>query len=289
MAKNNQPIYILPSDSDRTVGKDAQRTNILAAKLVAEIVRSTLGPKGMDKMLADSLGDVTVTNDGVTILSEMEIEHPTAKMIVEIAKTQEQEIGDGTTTAVILAGELLAKAEKLLDDKIHATVIAKGYKLASEKAIEILKSLGEDIQDKDIRNIAITAMTGKGAENDKEILADLVEKAIKTVDVSHDNKAKLLKENIRIEKRTGASVEDSELIKGIVIDKEVCHGNMPKLIKNAKIALIDSALEIKNTEIDAKISITDAGKMQSFLDMEERQLQVMVDKISSVGANVVFC
>ena len=289
MAKNNQPIYILPSDSDRTVGKDAQRTNILAAKLVAEIVRSTLGPKGMDKMLVDSLGDVTVTNDGVTILSEMEIEHPTAKMIVEIAKTQEQEIGDGTTTAVILAGELLAKAEKLLDDKIHATVIAKGYKLASEKAIEILKSLGEDIQDKDIRNIAITAMTGKGAENDKEILADLVEKAIKTVDVSHDNKAKLLKENIRIEKRTGASVEDSELIKGIVIDKEVCHGNMPKLIKNAKIALIDSALEIKNTEIDAKISITDADKMQSFLDMEERQLQEMVDKISSVGANVVFC
>ena len=289
MAKNNQPIYILPSDSDRTVGKDAQRTNILAAKLVAEIVRSTLGPKGMDKMLVDSLGDVTVTNDGVTILSETEIEHPTAKMIVEIAKTQEQEIGDGTTTAVILAGELLAKAEKLLDDKIHATVIAKGYKIASEKAIEILKNLAEDIQDKDIRNIAITAMTGKGAENDKEILADLVERAIKTVDVDHNNKAKLLKENIRIEKRTGASVKDSELIKGIVVDKEVCHGNMPKHVRNAKIALIDSALEIKNTEIDAKISITDADKMQSFLDMEERQLQEMVDKISSVGANVVFC
>ncbi len=285
----NNTNHIMPSDSSRTAGINAQRTNILAAKLVAEIVRTTLGPKGMDKMLVDAVGDVTVTNDGVTILSEMDIEHPTASMIVEIAKTQEQEIGDGTTTAVILAGELLSKAEKLLDDKIHPTVITKGYKLAAEKSIEILNKLAEDIQDKDIKNIAITAMTGKGAEGAKEILADLVQKAIKSVDENHGNKAKILKENIRLEKRTGASIEDSQLINGIVIDKEICHGNMPKNLKNAKIALIDSALEIKNTEVDAKISISDANKMQSFLDMEEKQLRNMVDKISSTGANVVLC
>ncbi len=285
----NNTNHIMPSESNRTTGINAQRTNILAAKLVAEIVRTTLGPKGMDKMLVDSVGDITVTNDGVTILSEMEIEHPTAKMIVEIAKTQEQEIGDGTTTAVILAGELLSKAEKLLDDKIHPTVITKGYKLGAEKAIDILNKLAEDIQDKDIKNIAITAMTGKGAEGAKEILADLVSKAIKAVDENHGNKAKILKDNIRLEKRTGASIEDSQLINGIVIDKEICHGNMPKNIKNAKIALIDSALEIKTTEIDAKISITDASKMQSFLDVEEKQLRDMVDKISATGANVVLC
>ncbi len=280
---------IISSDSSRTTGKDAQRTNILAAKLVAEIVRTTLGPKGMDKMLVDTAGDITVTNDGVTILSEMEIEHPTAKMIVEIAKTQEQEIGDGTTTAVILAGELLANAEKLLDNKIHPTVIAKGYKLASEKAMEILHTLAEDVHEKDIKDIAITAMTGKGAEGSKDILAELVQRSIKAVDENHGNKSKLLKENIRIEKRTGGSVGDSELINGIVIDKEICHGNMPKYIRNAKIALIDSALEIKSTEIDAKITITDASKMQSFLNMEETQLKTIVDKIASTGANVVFC
>jgi len=280
---------VIPSDSNRTIGKDAQRTNILAAKLVAEIVRTTLGPKGMDKMLVDSLGDVTVTNDGVTILSEMEIEHPTAKMIVEIAKTQEQEVGDGTTTAVILAGELLSKAEKLLDDKIHATVIAKGYKIAAEKSIDILNKLADDIKNSDIKKIALTAMTGKGAEGAKEILAELVENAIKIVDEDHNDKAKIFKENIRIEKRTGASIEKSKLINGIIIDKEICHGNMPKEIENANIALIDSALEIKNTEIDAKISITDPLKMQSFLDMEEKQLVSMVDKIAATGANVVLC
>ncbi len=291
--KNNQPIYILPSDSSRTEGRNAQRTNILAAKLVAEIVRTTLGPKGMDKMLVDSLGDVTITNDGVTILSEMEIEHPTAKMIVEIAKTQEQEVGDGTTTAVILAGALLTKAEKLLDDKIHPTVISKGYKIAAEEAVKILKNLAEDISkttDTDIiKSIAITAMTGKGAEGAKKILADLVHNAIEIVNEVHNDKSKLFKENIRIEKRTGGSIEDSELINGIVIDKEVCHGNMPKEIKDAKIALVDSALEIKNTEVDAKISITDASKMQSFLDMEEAQLMKLVDIIVKTGANVVLC
>jgi thermosome len=289
MAKKDQPFYILPSESSRQEGKDAQRTNILAAKLVAEIVRTTLGPKGMDKMLVDSIGDVTVTNDGVTILSEMEIEHPTAKMIVEIAKTQEQEIGDGTTTAVVLAGELLSKAEQLLNDKIHPTSIVKGYKLAAEKSTEILQELSEEVNEKDIKNIAITAMTGKGAESAKQVLAKLVKEAINAVDETHGNKSKLFKENIRIEKRTGASIEESELINGIVIDKEICHGNMPKKIEKAKIALIDSSLEIKNTEIDAKISINDANKMQSFLDMEEKQLSKYVDMISKTGANVVFC
>jgi len=287
--QNNQQVYVMPSDSSRNFGKDAQRNNILAAKLVAEIVRTTLGPKGMDKMLVDSLGDVTVTNDGVTILNDMEIEHPVAKMIVEIAKTQEEEIGDGTTTAVILAGQLLANAERLLNDKIHPTVITKGYTLAAEKAVKFLQELAEDITDSDVQKIAITAMTGKGAENAKEILAKLVYDAIKLVDANHNNKSKLFKENIRIEKRVGSSIENSELINGIVLDKEITHGNMPKLIKDAKIALIDTALEIKNTEVDAKISITDPNQIQSFLDMEEKQLSNMVDKIVLTGANVVFC
>jgi archaeal chaperonin len=289
---NVQPIFIMPEDSKRSSGRDAQRNNIMAAKLVAETVRTTLGPKGMDKMLVDSMGDIVVTNDGVTILNEMGIEHPAAKMIVEIAKTQEDEVGDGTTTAVVLAGELLKRAEDLLEQDIHPTVLAKGYRLAAEKAQEILKKIAEDVSkgDKEIlKKIAITAMTGKGAEASKEKLSELVVNAVNKIVEKEDNKIIIDSENIKLEKKVGTSVEDTELIDGVVIDKERVHSGMPKSVKNAKIALVDSAIEVKNTETDAKISITDPEKMQQFLDMEENMLRKMVDKIEKSRANVVFC
>ncbi len=293
MSQQIQPIFILPEGTQRTTGKTAQRNNIAAAKLVAETVRTTLGPKGMDKMIVDSLGDVIVTNDGVTILQEMNVEHPAAKMLVEIAKTQEDEIGDGTTTAVVLAGELLAKAEGLLEDNIHPTVIARGYRLAAEKAQQILEAMAEPVTDKDtasLKKVAMTAMTGKGAEASKERLADLCVDAVRKVLDHDENGAVLLDtDHIKLEKKVGGSVEHSELINGIVLDKERVHSQMPRRVENAKIALIDAAIEIKDTEIDAKIQITDPSQMQAFLENEERMLRDMVDKIAASGANVVFC
>lgn len=292
MSNNVQPIFILPEGYERTQGKNAQRTNIQAAKLVAETVRTTLGPKGMDKMLVDSIGDVVVTNDGVTILEEMNIEHPSAKMIVEIAKTQEDEVGDGTTTAVVLAGELLKKAEQLLDKEIHPTVLAKGYRLASNKALEILDKMAEKVTEKDdhvLRKIAMTAMTGKGAESAKEVLADIAVKAVKRVMDKEDGTISIDKENIKLEKKVGSSVEKTELVQGIILDKERVHPGMPKHVKDAKIALVDSAVEIKNTETDAKIQINDPSQMQAFLDQEESMLRKMVEKIAQSGANVLFC
>ena len=286
-----QPIFILPENTKRTQGKDAQRMNIMAAKLVAETVRTTLGPKGMDKMIVDAMGGITVTNDGVTILEEMNIEHPSAKMLVEIAKTQEDEVGDGTTTAVVLAGELLKKAEDLLDMEIHPTVIAKGYRMAAEKSKEILNSIAEPVKDTDnelLNQIAITAMTGKGAESSKELLSDLVVKAVKRIATKTKDGMVIDKDDIKIEKKTGAGVEESKLIEGIVLDKERIHSSMPKKVDDAKIALVDSAIEVKNTEIDAKISISDPEKMQAFLDMEEAMLRRMVDKIAGSGANVLI-
>jgi thermosome len=290
--KDVQPIFILPENTKRTQGRDAQRMNIMAAKLVAETVRTTLGPKGMDKMIVDAMGDVIVTNDGVTILEEMNIEHPSAKMLVEIAKTQEDEVGDGTTTAVVLAGELLKKAEDLLDQEIHPTVIAKGYRMAAEKAKEILNNIAENIGDEDgtlLSKIAITAMTGKGAESSKDLLAELVVKAVKRIATKTKEGMIVDRDDVKIEKKTGGSVEDSSLIDGIVLDKERIHSSMPKKVDNAKLALIDSAIEVKNTEIDAKISISDPEKMQAFLDMEEAMLRKMVDKIAGAGANVLVC
>ncbi len=287
-----QPIFILPEGAQRSTGKNAQRTNIMAARLVAETVRTTLGPKGMDKMIVDSLGDVTVTNDGVTILEEMQIEHPSAKMIVEVAKTQEDEVGDGTTTAVVLAGELLKNAERLLEQEIHPTVLAKGYRLAAEKAQEILKKIAEPItisDDELLKKIALTAMTGKGAEAAKEILGELTVRAVKEVADTENGKIVVDIENIKLEKKVGASVDDSELVEGIILDKERVHPGMPKQVKDAKIALIDSAIEIKNTEIDAKIQITDPSQMQAFIDQEDRMLKDKVEKISKSGANVVLC
>ncbi len=292
MSKEIQPIFILPEGTQRSVGKQAQRNNIMAAKLVAETVRTTLGPKGMDKMLVDALGDVTVTNDGVTILEEMNIEHPAAKMIVEVAKTQEKDIGDGTTTAVVIAGELLKKAEQLIDQEIHPTVIVKGYRMAAEKAIIVLNNIAEDIDENDkkiLKSVALTAMTGKGAETAKEKLANLVVDAVIKIMEKENGNIYVDLDNIKVEKKIGAAIDDSELINGIILDKEKVHSAMPRSIKNAKIALIDDAIEVKNTEIDAKIQITDPSQLQGFLDMEEKMIKDKVDKILKVGANVIFC
>src|SRR3989344_4955633 len=282
-----QPIFILPEGSQRTTGRSAQRNNIMAAKIVAETVRTTLGPKGMDKMLVDSLGDIIVTNDGVTILEELSVEHPAAKMIVEVAKTQESEVGDGTTTAVVFAGELLKRAESLLDKNVHPTSIVRGYRLAAEEAQKILKKLGRSVSADDtalLKNIALTAMTGKGAEVAKEHLSSLVVDAARLIGV-HSSTL----EDVSIEKKSGASIHDTELIKGLLLDKERVHSGMPLSVKNAKIALLDIALEVRSPETDAKIQITDPSQFQSFLDMEERMFKDMVDSVVSSGANVVLC
>ncbi len=282
------PIYILREGSQRTAGRDAQRSNIMAAKAVAGAVRTTLGPKGMDKMLVDTMGDVVITNDGVTILKEMDIEHPAAKMMVEIAKTQDQEVGDGTTTAVVLAGELLKQAEELLDQEIHPTVIAAGYRAAADKSLEILKGLAVSVSAKDedlLRKIAITAMTGKGSQSARDELAVMAVKAVKSV-VDEDGTVDT--DNITVEKKVGGGITDSQLVSGVVIDKDRLHPNMPKSVTDAKIALLNAALEIEKTEVDAKIQITSPDQLQAFLDQEETMLKDMVDKIAASGANVLF-
>lgn len=289
MTNNIQPIYILPEETKRTTGREAQRNNILAAKAVAQAVRTTLGPKGMDKMLVDSGGEIVITNDGVTILKEMQIEHPAAKMIVEVAKTQEDVVGDGTTTAVVLAGELLRKAEDLLDQEIHPTVLARGYRLAEKQAQLILQGIAEKVSFKEeeiLRNIAITAMVGKGAEANKDKLSSLVVAAVKSV-VNENYKIDL--KDIKVEKIVGDRTENSELVAGLVLDKERVHPEMPRRLEQAKIALLDAALEIKNTEIDAKIQITDPTQLTSFLEQEEQTLRNMVHKVKESGANVLFC
>ncbi|MBN2488774.1 MAG: TCP-1/cpn60 chaperonin family protein [Methanosarcinaceae archaeon] len=286
-----QPIFILREGSQRTKGREAQNNNIMAAKAVAEAVRTTLGPKGMDKMLVDSMGDVVITNDGATILREMDIEHPAAKMIVEVAKTQDDEVGDGTTTAAVIAGELLKKAEELIEQDVHPTLIASGYRMASEKAGDILDSLARNVTVTDrelLVNIAGTAMTGKGAEASKIILSNIAVDAVTSiVDKTNGNVVDM--DNIKVEKKVGGRIEDSKLIKGMIIDKERVHTNMPKKIENAKIALIISAIELKETEVDAEISITSPDQLQSFLDQEEKMLKELVAKITNSGANVVFC
>ncbi|MFZ2455806.1 MAG: thermosome subunit beta [Candidatus Altiarchaeia archaeon] len=291
MAQQGQQIFILPEGALRTTGRDAQRNNIAAAKAVAETVRSTLGPRGMDKMLVDDMGDIVITNDGATIVEEMNVEHPAAKMVVEVAKTQDEEVGDGTTTAVVLTGELLNNAEKLLDQGIHPSIIVRGYRMASEKADEILKTIGKEVTLKDeklLQQIAQTAMTGKGSEASKEKLSDLAVRAVKQVSETVDGKIKVDLDNVKVEKKEGASIADSELVQGLIIDKERVSGNMPKLVKNAKIALIDAAVEVKSTETEAKIQITDPSQMQAFLTQEENMIKDMVEKIVKSGATVVF-
>ena len=292
MKQPMQPVFILPEDTQRTTGKNAQKVNISAAKQVAEVVKSTLGPKGMDKMLVDSMGDVTITNDGVTILEEMAIEHPSAKMIVEVAKTQESEVGDGTTTVVVLAGELLKKSEELLDQKIHPTIIIKGYRMAAKKAQIILNNIAENLGEDNteiLKKVAMTAMTGKGAESSKEKLANMAVKSVKNIMEKENGEIIIDLENIKIETKTGSAVEDSELIEGIILDKERAHTGMARVVKNSKVALIDSALEIKSTEMDAKIQITNPNQMQAFLNQEEKMLRGMIDAIVKSGANVLFC
>jgi chaperonin GroEL (HSP60 family) len=282
------PIFILREGSQRTAGKEAQRSNIMAAKAVAGSVRTTLGPKGMDKMMVDPVGDVVITNDGVTILKEMDIEHPAAKMMVEIAKTQDQEVGDGTTTAVVIAGELLKQAEELLDQEIHPTVIAAGYRLAADKSLEILRAIATKVTTKDealLKKIAITAMTGKGSQSARDELAEIAVQAVKSV-ADKDNTVDI--DNITVEKKVGGSITDSQLIGGVVIDKERLHPNMPKKVVGARIALLDAAIEIEKTEVEAKIQIRSPDQLQAFLDQEETMLKAMVDKIVSTGANVLF-
>ncbi|HLC78581.1 MAG TPA: thermosome subunit alpha [Candidatus Nanoarchaeia archaeon] len=285
---SDKPIMLMPEDVQRLLGKDAQRNNILAAKMVAEIVKTTLGPKGMDKMLVSPTNEIIVTNDGVTILEEMQIEHPAAKMMVEVARTQESEVGDGTTTAVMLAGKLLENAEKLLDKKVHPTVITKGYRMAAEKCQELLHNIAISITPDDVgmlKQIAMTAMTGKGAEDSKEKFAEIIVRAVKQI----QDGTRIDIDNIKIEKSKGDGIQDTELISGIVIDKERVSQDMPQTVRNAKIALIDFALEIKNPEIDTKISISTPEQLHSFLNEEERMIREMVNKVKLSGANVIFC
>jgi thermosome len=266
--------------------------NILAGKIVAEAVRTTLGPKGMDKMLVDNLGDIVITNDGATILGEMDIQHPAAKMLVEVSKAQEEEVGDGTTTAVVLAGELLKKAENLLDQEIHPTVISRGYRLANDKAQEILNDVAENVSSSDkktLEKIAMTAMTGKSSERARDSLAKLAVDAVTLIADESDGAMKIDKDNIKLEKKQGGSIDDTELVMGIIIDKERVHSGMPEHVENAKIALVDSAIEIKKAENDAEIRITDPNQLKAFLDSEESMLKDMVDKIEKSGANVLLC
>jgi len=287
-----QQILVLPEGTFRTMGRNAQHANIAAAKAVADAVRTTLGPKGMDKMLVDSMGDIVITNDGVTILEEMQIEHPAAKMLVEVAKTQDEEVGDGTTTAAVIAGELLKKAEGLLDQDVHPTVITKGYKLSREHALKTLEKVAMKIDinnEQDLIKIAITAMTGKSAEAASQHLAKIAVDAVKAVAQTVNGKLEIDTENIKIEKKQGGSNEDTELIRGLLIDKDVVHPGMPKKVADAKIALIDSSFEIEKPETDTQIQITNPEQMQGFLQQEEKILKSMVEKIVASGANVLFC
>jgi len=292
MGMGNAPIVILREGTKRDKGKDAQFNNITAARTIADAVRSSLGPRGMDKMLVDSMGDVIITNDGVTILKEIDVQHPAAKMLVEVAKTQDSEVGDGTTTSVILAGELLKKSLDMVDANVHPTIIAAGYRLANDKAQQILKDVSTKVSIKDddlLKNMAITAMISKQVAGSKEFFADLVVDAVKTIaEKTKDGMVADIR-NIQTVKKAGGSMEDTKLIKGLIIDKEPVHSSMPKTIKNAKIALLDAPFEIKKTEIDAKIEITDPSQLNAFLQEEENMLRRMVAKVKEVGANVVFC
>jgi archaeal chaperonin len=281
-----QQILILPEDTSRLLGRDAKRNNIMAGKVLAETVRTTLGPKGMDKMLVDGMGDIVVTNDGVTILKEMDIEHPAAKMLVEVAKTQEDEVGDGTTTAVVIAGELLKKAEGLLEQDIHSTVITMGYRRAAAKALEILDDITIDAADREtLMQVAMTAMTGKGTEKAREPLANLIVSAVKQV----EEDGEVDKDNINIQRIQGASIEESQIVNGVVIDKSRIDPSMPKDIQDAKIALLKYPIEVKDLETDAKIKLTEPSQMQAFIEQEEQMIKDMVDKIIASGANVLFC
>ncbi|MEA3559643.1 MAG: thermosome subunit beta [Candidatus Thermoplasmatota archaeon] len=291
MYAGGTPILVLKEGTDRKTGKGAQVNNIAAAKAIADAVRTTLGPKGMDKMLVDSMGDVVITNDGVTILKEVDVEHPAAKMVIEVAKTQDEQCGDGTTTAVIFAGELLKLAENLIEKNIHPTLITEGYRLAAEKSVDVLNEISMDINDdkEALLNIAKTSMTGKSAGDKKDLLADIVVKAVHAIVEERDGTKTADIDNIKVEKKQGGSINDTNLIEGVIVDKERVHEGMPTFLKEPKIALVNTAFEVKKTEVDAKIQITDPNQFQQFLDNEENYLRKMVDQIEASGATVVFC
>ncbi len=287
-----QPVLILKEGTQRTTGRDALRNNIMAARVITETIKSTLGPRGMDKMLVSGLGDVVITNDGATIMKELDVQHPTAKMLVEVAKTQDNEVGDGTTTAVVLSGELLNKAEKLIDLDIHPTIIVDGYKKAGDKAIEILNSIGLDVDPSDeklLQKIAMTSMRTKAVTFQREQLAIMAVDAVKLIAEERDGKLKADIDLIKVVKKHGKSLEESELVKGIVIDKELATAQMPKRVDKAKIALLSVKLEMEKTEFDAKINIERPEQMKAFLDEEERLLQEMSNTVAKSGANVLFC
>ena len=286
------PIILLKEGTSQSRGRDAQRNNIRAAKLIAEIIQTSLGPRGMDKMLVDSLGDITITNDGATILKEIDVQHPAAKMMVEVAKATDSEVGDGTTSAVVLAGALLEKAESLIDDDIHPVIIADGYKKASKKAMEFLSEITIRVESKDkemLEKIANTSMQTKLVSIEATDLAKLVVDAVLKVIEEKNGTFKVNLDNIKIEKKTGGSISDSELISGIILDKEIVHSGMPRRIENAKIALLSDALEIKKTEFEAKLNISSPNQIKSFMEEESQILKDMVNKIKSTGTNVVLC
>ncbi len=286
------PVIILKEGTQRTRGREAQAANIMVAKAIAEAMRTSLGPRGMDKMLVDSFGDIVITNDGATILKEMDVEHPVAKMLVEVAKAQDEEVGDGTTTAVVVAGELLAKAEELIDKEIHPSLIIEGYKKAAAEALRILDEIGVPVNPEDkeyLVRIAKTSLSSKLVGEYAEHLARIAVEAVLKVARLENGKWKVDLDDIKIEKKEGMSVMDTILIEGIVLDKEVVHPDMPKLVRNAKIALLDAPLEIEKTEFDAKLHIETPEQMRAFMEQEEKMLKEMVDKIAATGANVVFC
>jgi thermosome len=286
------PVLILKEGSKREKGKGAIGNNIMAARAIADAVRSTLGPRGMDKMLVDSMGDVVITNDGVTILKEVDVEHPAAKMMVEVAKAQDQEVGDGTTSAVILAGELLKRSEELVEQNVHPTTITQGFRMAADKAVEILEASAETVSVDDretLRKLSMTSMASKSAAGSKELLSDIAVDAVRAVAEKRNGTMEADIDNIQVTKKHGGAVEDTVLVQGIIVDKEAVSTSMPKRIEKASVALLDCALEIKKTEVDAKIEIRQAGQMQAFLDGEEKRLKAMADRLKDAGANVVFC
>ncbi|HKM60005.1 MAG TPA: thermosome subunit beta [Candidatus Bathyarchaeia archaeon] len=290
--QSGQPVLILKEGTSRSRGKEAQRNNIMAAQVIGEVLKTTLGPRGMDKMLVDSLGDITITNDGAAILKEIDVEHPAAKMMVEIAKTQDAMVGDGTTTAVVLASELLKKAEELLDQNIHPTILVSGYRKAAQKAIEVIEKIAVpiDVEDrKMMMKVALTSMGSKAVGGAKEHFAEIAIEAVKQIAEKRGDKMIADIDNIQLVKKTGKSLIETQLVRGIIVDKEVVHPGMPRKKENAKIALLDSALEIEKTEMSAEIRIRDPNQMKAFLDQEDSMLKEMVTKTKASGADVVFC
>jgi thermosome len=287
-----QPVIVLKEDTERSRGRDARKSNMMAAQIIAEVLKTTLGPRGMDKMLIDSLGDITITSDGATVLDEIDVQHPAAKMMIEVAKTQDKEVGDGTTTAVLLAGELLKKAGELLEDNIHPSIIISGYQKAAEKALETLESVSEDVDMEDsetLMKLSNTSIRSKAVSSARDHLSGLVIEAIKQVVEKRDGTVIADVDNVQIVKKEGEGLRETQLVKGIIVDKEVVHAGMPKKIKKAKIALLDTPLEVKKTEFDAEIRITSPDSIKAFLDQESEMLKRKVDQVVETGSNVLFC